>query len=109
MFNIKATCILLWQPPYNFFRQFSGILVGNLWGWVYQLAIPQEKVCGIDLSFLEYLVPAVIALGCMQVCELYQQIIIMVHTMQEYMLLGMLEEFKGPINGHFLVPHLIIF
>lgn len=51
------------QPPFSLFRQFGGVFVGNLWGWIFQLAIPQEKVWGFDLSFLELFVPLAIALG----------------------------------------------
>ncbi|XP_032777236.2 dnaJ homolog subfamily C member 22 [Daphnia magna] len=51
------------KPPYNIFRQFGGVVVGNLWGWIFQLAIPEEKVFGIDFSFLEFFIPVAIALG----------------------------------------------
>jgi len=51
------------QPPYGFFRQMAQVAVGNLWGWTVQLAIPEEDVFGVSLSFLEILIPFAIALG----------------------------------------------
>lgn len=39
------------------------VAVGNLWGWTVQLAIPEEDVFGVSLTFLEILIPFAIALG----------------------------------------------
>ena len=39
------------------------VVAGNLWGWVFQVAIPQEAVFGFDLKFLDALIPFAIALG----------------------------------------------
>ena len=55
--------ILLFQPPYNFFRQAGQVIAGNVWGLAFRLAVPLETLYGIDLQWLLALTPVAIALG----------------------------------------------
>lgn len=77
------------------------VVAGNLWGWVFQLAIPQEEVLGFDLKFLELFIPCIIALGWYNIpfkmiknLQLISQILLLsgVHTV------GNVGRIKGSYN-----------
>lgn len=64
-YKILFISIVLIKPPFNFYRQCGAVIAGNVWGWLFQIAIPKDtkKVFGLDFQFLELLVPVAIALG----------------------------------------------
>lgn len=51
------------KPPYSGKRFLGEVMIGYLFGQLYQMAIPETIFMGIDFSFLHWLIPVFVALG----------------------------------------------
>ena len=51
------------KPPYSAKRLLGEIMIGYLFGQLYQMAIPETLFMGIDFGFLHWLIPVFVALG----------------------------------------------
>lgn len=51
------------QPPFSMNRFTGMLMVGYSWGQMMMCAVPPDEFWGINLRYLNYLVPLVAALG----------------------------------------------
>ncbi|XP_065364560.1 dnaJ homolog subfamily C member 22 [Calliphora vicina] len=51
------------KPPYSGKRFMGEVMIGYLFGQLYQMAIPETIFMGIDFGFLHWLIPVFVALG----------------------------------------------
>lgn len=51
------------KPPYSGKRFLGEVMIGYLFGQLYQMAIPETLFMGIDFSFMHWLIPVFVALG----------------------------------------------
>lgn len=63
-FIVTATMIYnKLQPPFSMNRFTGMLMVGSSWGQMMMCAVPPDEFWGINLRYLNYLVPLAAALG----------------------------------------------